>query len=277
MDQTLAFVRQHVLKDNVRLQIEILPELTQGFQSSQTGGAISYGFKDIDSLAQIMDTLVKSRGGAQQPHKLPNIGKSPESKTQVENNKYIEANKLYKFAMFSLHPETTLLLDSLGEELHKFKRRLADDLNNANQYFKKLGFSRKKNVDMLDMQNRIMHHDGDNNLSNEIFDYVAMILKVTIVVIDVSSALPKRIDFEHGNDTYLVINTTDVNVIEFKTTDEVKNYMKSVFKTINSSSLPRLKQTVPYLKEVAKFLGHKSVTKLTKDALLNLLFDPLFK
>lgn len=277
MDQTLAIVRQHVLKDNVRLQMEIVPELTQGYQNSQTGG-ISDGFKDIDNLAFLMDTLARSRGNTGQSHKMQNTIKPLESMTQTaHDNKYIKANKLYKFAMFSLYPETTLLIgDSLVEELQKFKRRLADDLNNANQYFKKLGFTRKKNVDLADMQNKIVHHDGDSNLSNEIYDYIAMILKVTIVAIDVSGALPQRIDFEHGSDTYLVINTADVDVIEFKTTDEVKTYMKGILKTVRSSSLAPAKQTVAYLKEVAKFLGFKSVTKLTKDALLTLLFDPLF-
>lgn len=93
-----------------------------------------------------------------------------------------------------LHPSTTLICrnNDMNNELVRFKRDMAKDLDNEHQWFKRLGFTKKRSVSVQGLQDEINDDTTDFKLSFECLYYLAHRLDMNVAILN-GNAL-KRID-----------------------------------------------------------------------------------
>lgn len=103
------------------------------------------------------------------------------------------------FMLIFMHlKDSTITLRSpkdVAGALVVFKKNLADDLDNNNNFYKKFGFSRKRALTLSGMQNDIMLDDTDTNLKPEIVTYCSKVLEKNICIVCISGGTPVRTDY----------------------------------------------------------------------------------
>lgn len=278
--QATEYIKQHVTNDHVRLQIEEVPEWTQGYSGKDSCNFHS-SFKDIQSPYSDFEALRKSARPTIKADQLSkvNLKEIPMNVTQClkYDLEYVKNNTVYNFFMNRADSATTLLLnDSLETALINFKIDLANGLSNELQYYKVCGFSKRKTCLKIDaLKDIIVHRNGNSNMRDEVLEYLAKRFKVCICLLstDTNSTLPKRCDYvcEEHNGHWILIDRERLCdwPIEFDNADSLRSYIKDkAFPNVDDLNQDKLfKKTVFELKEIAKYFGmYKS--GMTKDVLV---------
>jgi len=278
--QAAEYIKQHVTNDHVRLQIEEVPELTQGF-SSKDNNDYHTMFNNIQSPYAVYEVLRKaSRPTSKLENPKIDYTDSSIKPTIKRDSEFVTNNLIYKFFMNKFDPSSTLLLDdSLDTALSKFKNDLADGLSNELQYYKLCGFSKRKTCLRLDaLKDSITNPNGHASITNEIFEYIAKRFKVCICILFMESKTkyPTRCDYivDDNNAKWILIDKNDIAKwpIEFDDSHSLSCYMRDkMFPNLDDISHEKMsKKTVSELKEIAKYFGiYKS--GLTKDGLVKVI------
>lgn len=270
-DSTLSYIRMHITKDHVRLQVDEVDELTQGHATDTM--SVMQAFNDMVGPLTSRSSAVNQSTTKAAPNLTRTVVQTHHTHTTTDDTQlYIERNSIYVLAMGLIDPSTTLLFDeSLKDSIKKFKKDMVENLSNGNQLFKKLGFSRRKNVSIEAMTEALLNHKGNEALSPEIFEYLAKLARRTMVVIDFSSTPPKRTEFSGDDDIrFIMIDKSTYQHLEFEDEHALRTHLSQ---RVKDSAVPLSRQTAVYLKELAKYLGFKAVSKagVTKDVLLGML------
>lgn len=291
-------IKTHITVDNVRLPFHEVPCLVQG--AHRHNAKLAHGFDTVDSPMKFAEELRMSARNMRttsttqhnnsnrefraqsQPHtnaialtvpKSQSIIKPTVDNRDSRDSVFIKQNAFYRQMLSYIDPQTGLFPDdTLARTLHKFKADLAENLTNANQLFKKLGFARRRSASVDDMKANIVNAKGDASLSDDIIEYIAKLSKHNIVIVDfTSNPVPKRDDFCYTSDsaTYLLFDRVNYEtpVVTFDTATDLVAHLKS---HVKERLLPLSRQTLATLKEASKLLGvYKSTA--SKDAIIEVL------
>lgn len=164
-------------------------------------------FKDLPNLLESLKEMKKTKvcDGREVYTSLPNPEKNPsisyqhmpstapesQPKTTTSENDAMAVGNIaasvikqtiYQIVTIYIDPKTELLSEfNLNDQVRVFKDHMVKNLNNESQFFKKLGFSRKRNVTLKELEHTIIN---TNEATQEVITYLANLAKTTIVVID---------------------------------------------------------------------------------------------
>lgn len=292
LDTTRLAIRTSVTNDNVRLPIHEVPSLVQG--ANRQNAKLTHGFDSVDSPMKYAEGLRRAgitskNGRIQMPsHAITAINTvvatvSQPSESEVVKTKsskisdhqdhvFIRDNAFYKYILFKIDPKAELFPDdTLASTLRKFKFDVAENLTNANQLFKKLGFSRRKSASVDEMKKAITDPIGNAVVSDDIVEYLAKLSKANIVVIDYNaSPIPKRANFYHSDvpSSYLLFDSTFTTFP--KTFESALDLVVHLQSLVKEKLIPLSRQSLATLKDASKLLGvYKSTA--SKDAFIEAL------
>ena len=112
-----------------------------------------------------------------------------ENKENKENNKTSisissHTDCIPKF-MHKLDPMLSLCSSEIREKkMSQMKLELSLNLNNGKQFFKKMGFSRRKNLCASKMENELTQQKKEECLSHEVLEYLCKVCNMDAILID---------------------------------------------------------------------------------------------
>lgn len=145
------------------------------------------------------------------------VGQIPDNKftTLCSTHIALKNNSLILAFLLQLDPLVSLLHEEdVVKKLQAFKSDLSMNLANHNNFFKKMGFSRKKGTCLQHMQDELIADVTDDKLSLETLQYICKILNKDLVILDFGKLLHRRIS--SGN-----CNVLEILVIKMPTANSV--------------------------------------------------------
>jgi len=110
-------------------------------------------------------------------------------------NEFLGKNKILLSYMFILDPLMTLYPnDTLESKLRNFKQYLCFNLDEGKQFYRKFGFSRKKNFISGQLKTEISHEHSDESISEETMSYLCKVSNIRLVIFNVDEMSRKQID-----------------------------------------------------------------------------------
>ena len=178
------------LKENrVTIPINEDPHFVQS-GSSEESIKMTSSKAAYDSLPSLMASLLEMRKTKVQdcvfqetkcPPSTPTVADEP-TRTKPPAKQH-GVQSLYEIVLKIMDPKIELLGPAdLQVQVMSFKEQLASSLDNEKQFFKKLGFSRKRTLKLADFKSLIM--DTKNTITTEILLYLCNLAKLNIIVIN---------------------------------------------------------------------------------------------
>jgi hypothetical protein len=246
-------------------------EFTQGNNTKML--TLAQGFSDIKKPSEYIKSN-KSHQPLATAAKTPRNATMQNTRDQKQptttQSSYIPENSFYKTILCILDPTKSLLFgDSLEKAMAIFKNDLACNLSNANELFKKLGFSRKRSICIDDMKARLTAAKGDDQLYDPIFEYISKLSKYNIIVTDFKGPIYSRVNFATEKENKYIIVNRD-NVRDTLIMDDNDHVMRYLVQKLDASIFPLSKHNSTVLKDISKYIGtYKSGA--VKDVILKAL------
>lgn len=152
---------------------------------------------------------------------------------------YIEKNTYLLNILSIMNSSVTLLhQNDQHNALLRFQTQLAEDLNNSNQWFKKLGFTRKKAISLDQMVSNLTNCATDDSLTYSEFAYLSHYTKHRLTVLNIKSNdiwSSLRYDYEPSetsNQNIIIINMVKLS-LQVQSEKEVDHYVQSLVQEAN--------------------------------------------
>jgi hypothetical protein len=187
--------------------------------------------------------------------------KGLQSKKQSKGNLYLEVNSVLLEILKHIDSRVSLLgYNEQQAALIQFQKDLEENLTNENQWFRKLGFNRKKSIQLESMIINIRNTETNKSFTVNEYTYLANIIKQGIVLIKHHTDIFQfsRIDIIPTElmqtDTVIVIDMNK-NQLMFQTDQSITIDMMNVLKenNINITNIKNLK--VDQLRHICCLLG----------------------
>jgi hypothetical protein len=197
----VAYIEEHVTRNNVHIQIEEESALVQG-GCAEGGGNIKTSVQDIfKTLSYVKHIPLRNTPKVKVAHEIPK---------QIPTDSTFE-DKLLRILMEAHDPSSTLYQDAeYHSRLKQFVSSMVNDLENDKQLYKKLGYSRKKTF--TSCQGLQANLVSMTNYSIDTLDYVAKYNSFRLVVINMTDKSRDDInDTVEDKCLYHIIDTLELS------------------------------------------------------------------
>lgn len=263
----LAMIKEYITQDNVRLRINEVKHLTQGYH--EIDHSFESAFKLIDSPYNLFEDLKRSMKDKARIFKQNPI--------QVDK---LEYNQIYQALCIAHYPQVSLFSgEALYNEICQYKKVLSQNLVDQNQHYKKLGFTKRKTFTTCDnLQKLLLSEEGDNVVTLDVLEYLAKACKCHMAIFNETkdTIIPTIFDVEDPL-LYLIIYQIDgkvTNVQSFHDLSSMQSHKKQYCihqYNLNSADLKKLK--IVQLKLIARIMNVSAIG--TKDTLISLIQQQL--
>lgn len=214
-EELLNMIMRHIGKNKVIGNINEIPECVQGFKSQHYNCAIP---SDLKCPYDIFKYFRYKKD-----HRKP-CEKNVENENKTDNCK---GNILLKQILLYIDPICVLSSNELlYKKLENFKEQLSCHLDDDKNYFRVMGFSRKKGVKIDNMKKELKSRTTDGNLSYETMLYICKVCNIDIIILNVVNEERKEIYCQNstvsnvfilqspdknGNNSYILESTENTN------------------------------------------------------------------